>query len=153
MEQVFIALGSNLGDRSENLARAREGLADFVDIEKCSSAIETRPRYVADQPCFLNMAVSGRTALSARDLLARLKGLEKALGRTPSKRFGPRRIDLDILYFGHQVIDEPDLQVPHPRLAERDFVLLPLLEIAPDHRHPVSGKTTREMLKLLESQQ
>lgn len=153
MEEVFIALGSNLGDQSDNLARARDALSAFVQIDACSSELETRPQYVVDQPRFLNMVLRGRTDLTVRALLDRLQRLEKALGRTPTKRFGPRKIDLDILYFGHHVIDEPDLKIPHPRLAERDFVLLPLLEVAPEHRHPVSGKTTREMLKLLESQQ
>ena len=93
----------------------------------------------------------GQTALAAVELLRRLQSLERRLGRVPSPRFGPRAIDIDILYYGDEIIDRPELQVPHPRLHERLFVLRPLSEIAPDFRHPQIEKTTREMIEALNS--
>ena len=149
MADVFIALGSNLGDRVCNLEDAVLGLRDFVDLIRPSPIYETEPKYLEDQPRFLNMVVAGKTALTASDLLNRLKELEASLGRTPSERYGPRLIDLDIIFFDDQRIDSPELTVPHPNLAERAFVLRPLADIAPDTRHPVSGKSVREMLNAL----
>ena len=148
---VFIALGSNIGDREANLRRAQKALAPAVTVRDLSSVHETAPQYVADQPPFLNMVLRGATDLTPRDLLVLLKGLERDLGRTPSRRFGPRLIDLDILYYEDQIVNEVDLQIPHPRISERDFVLKPLAEIAPDRRHPITGKTTGEMLNCLVS--
>jgi 2-amino-4-hydroxy-6-hydroxymethyldihydropteridine diphosphokinase len=147
--EVFIALGSNLGDRAANLRDAEAALAPAVVVRARSSVHETPPQYVADQPAFLNMVVSGQTGLLPRELLGYLKKIEKNLGRKPSRRFGPRLIDLDLLYHGHNVVNELDLVVPHPRIAERAFVLLPMSEIAPHHRHPVTGRTTLEMLGAL----
>jgi 2-amino-4-hydroxy-6-hydroxymethyldihydropteridine diphosphokinase len=149
MVEVFIALGSNLGDRAANLRRAGERLSAFMVLYGRSSVYETAPQYLEDQPDFLNMVVSGDTDLPAAALLNALKALEKDMGRAPSQRFGPRLIDLDILYYGDQVIETPDLVVPHPRMAQRLFVLQPLCEIAPDKRHPVSGRTAREMLEAI----
>lgn len=149
MAEVFIALGSNLGDRQGTLLRAQERIAELVEIAARSKAHETDPAYVTEQPRFLNMALAGETALSAETLLVRLKEIERELGRWPAGRFGPRVIDLDILYYAEDIIDTPDLIVPHPRLAERRFVLEPLLEIAPEKRHPVTGRTTAHMLERL----
>jgi len=149
MAEVFIALGSNLGDRAANLRDAEAALAPAVAVRARSSVHETEPQYVADQPAFLNMVVIGQTNLQPRELLEHLKKIEKNLGRKPSHRFGPRLIDLDLLYHGDNVVNESDLVVPHPRIAERAFVLLPMAEIAPHRCHPVTGKTTLEMLDAL----
>ena len=149
MAEVFIALGSNLGDREDNLCRALAALAPAVTVRDRSAIHETAPQYVTDQPPFLNMAVRGETALAPHDLLVLLKDIEQRLGRTPSRRFGPRVVDLDILYFEDQIVNDAVLQIPHPRISERAFVLNPLSEIAADYRHPITGKTTTEMLKRL----
>jgi len=150
MAEVYIALGSNLGEREVNLRRAQDALAPAVAIRKISSLYETKPQYVVDQPAFLNMVLLGATQLTPRKLLSRLKEIERDLGRVPSKRFGPRLVDLDILYYEDKIVNEADLQIPHPRIAERAFVLRPLREIAPDLRHPVTGKTTAEMANLID---
>ena len=149
MTDVFIALGSNLGDRVRILELAVAGLSDFLDVTRTSLIYETEPKYIEDQPRFLNMVVAGTTALTAIDLLHRVKALESSLGRTPAERYGPRLIDLDIIFFGDERIDLPDLTVPHPSLVERAFVLRPLADIAPDLLHPVSGMSVREMLNAL----
>jgi 2-amino-4-hydroxy-6-hydroxymethyldihydropteridine diphosphokinase len=149
MAEVFIALGSNLGDRAANLRAAQAAMAPSVTIRARSSVYETGPQYVLDQPAFLNMAVKGTTRLGPNALLRRLKKIEAELGRKPSRRFGPRLIDLDILYYEDKVINDEALILPHPRIAEREFVLVPLSDIAPCHRHPVTRQTTMEMLKAL----
>jgi len=149
MERVFIALGSNLGNRQNNLDDALEALAATVRITSRSSIYETDPAYVIDQPSFLNMVVAGETGLKADPLLSEFKRIEADIGRVPTRRNGPRVIDLDILYYGDQVIETDVLIVPHPRIAERLFVLEPLCEIAPELRHPVLKVTTRELLERL----
>jgi 2-amino-4-hydroxy-6-hydroxymethyldihydropteridine diphosphokinase len=149
MERVFIALGSNLGDRQNNLDRALEALAAIVRITSRSSVYETDPAYVIDQPSFLNMVVAGETGLAADALLSELKRIEADIGRVPTRRNGPRVIDLDILYYADQIIETDVLIVPHPRIAERVFVLEPLAEIAPELRHPIMRMTTRELLERL----
>ncbi len=151
MVDVYIALGSNLGDRRENLRQAEAALSDCLDVRARSAIMETAPQYFEAQPDFLNSVMMGQTALAAVELLRRLQSLERRLGRVPSPRFGPRAIDIDILYYGDEIIDRPELQVPHPRLHERLFVLRPLSEIAPDFRHPQIEKTTREMIEALNS--
>ena len=153
MAEVFIALGSNLGDREANLREAQAAIASAVAILARSSVHETRPQYVVDQPPFLNMVLRGTTSLEPEALLSFLQKIEKNLGRKPSRRFGPRLIDLDILYHGDKISNDQYLVLPHPRIAERDFVLLPMAEIAPERRHPVTGKTTAEMLEVLRSGQ
>ncbi len=150
MAEVFLGLGSNLGDRELNLRRAEEALAPAVVIRKRSSLYETEPQYVVDQPRFLNRVLSGVTVLAPHALLAFLKQIESDLGRVPSERFGPRLVDLDILYYEDKIVNDAVLQIPHPRISERDFVLRPMLEIAPDFRHPATGETTAEMLKALD---
>lgn len=149
MTEVLIALGSNLGDREANLATAIDALSPDVIILDRSPVYETDPQYVTDQPNFLNMAVRGETALDPERLLARLKALETALGREKGRRFGPRLIDLDIIFFGDDVVEGPDIQIPHPRMAERDFVLFPLADIAPQKKHPVTGRSVSDMLAAL----
>lgn len=151
MAEIFLGLGSNLGNREENLRRAEVALAPAVVIRKMSSLYETEPQYVVDQPRFLNRVLIGVTALAPHALLAFLKQIESDLGRVPSERFGPRLVDLDILYYEDKLVNDAQLQIPHPRISEREFVLRPMLEIAPDFRHPETGRTTSEMLKALDS--
>jgi 2-amino-4-hydroxy-6-hydroxymethyldihydropteridine diphosphokinase len=151
MTEVFIALGSNLGDREANLLAAQTAMTPSVTIHERSSVHETSPQYVMEQPAFLNMVLRGATGLAPKALLCCLKKIEADLGRKPSRRFGPRLIDLDILYYGDKIFSDEVLVLPHPRIAERDFVLLPLAEIAPRHRHPVTQRTTVEMLDALRS--
>jgi len=149
MTEIFLALGSNLGDRAANLEAAIGALAPDVEVIERSPVYETAPEYVTDQPRFLNMALRGETALDPGSLLRRLKAIETALGRTPTVRFGPRVIDLDILFYGDEVVRTTDLVVPHPSMAERAFVLRPLADLAPAKRHPATGRTVREMLQSL----
>ena len=147
---VFIALGGNLGDRAAQLKAALSRLGAVMSLDTCSPVYETAPLYVTGQPAFLNQAVGGRTALAALALLERLKAIERALGRVPAEPNGPRVIDLDILYYGDAVIRQPPtLVVPHPRIAERRFVLQPLADIAPLHRDPATGMTVAGMLAAL----
>jgi 2-amino-4-hydroxy-6-hydroxymethyldihydropteridine diphosphokinase len=146
MVNVFIALGTNLGDRAANLSAARQALAPDVQVLAVSPIYETPPWGVTDQPAFLNQVVHTQTGLAPRRLLDLLKRLESELGRVPGVRYGPRQIDLDILFYGDQTLDEPGLTIPHPRLHERAFVLVPLADLAPNLRHPVTGETVVEML-------
>jgi 2-amino-4-hydroxy-6-hydroxymethyldihydropteridine diphosphokinase len=141
---------SNLGDREENCAKAlalleREG----IKIVKPSSMIETEPWGVREQQKFMNMAVEVTTDMLPDQLLRKLKEVEAELGRTETTRWGQRIIDLDILFYGDTVYSSPELQIPHLHLHEREFVLMPLSEIAPDKIHPVLKKSVREMLNEL----
>ncbi|MBK1839987.1 2-amino-4-hydroxy-6-hydroxymethyldihydropteridine diphosphokinase [Azospirillum sp. YIM B02556] len=138
---VHLALGGNLGDRAANLAEAIRRLAGAVEIDAQSALYETAPMYVTDQPAFLNMAVRGTTRLGPAELLRFLKEIEASLGRDlGGLRFGPRPIDIDILLYADRVVAEPDLEIPHPRMAERAFVLCPLADIAADTIHPVLNR-------------
>ncbi len=129
---VFLALGTNQGDRIESLRSSLKLLGGKVEIIRQSSVYETAPAYVLDQAPFLNMVVEGRTVLDPQALLRSVKDVERQVGRTPSVRWGPRVIDIDILLYGDRTWSLPDLTIPHPRLHERPFVLVPLAEIAPD---------------------
>ncbi len=149
MALVALALGSNLGDRAENLRAARQALAPDFLLGVCSGLYETEPAYVLDQPRYYNQVCQATTALSPIAALQRLKALESQLGRVPSTRFGPRLIDLDLLFYDDQVLDTPELVLPHPRLAERPFVLVPLAEIAPKLVHPRLGVTVTDLLARL----
>ena len=143
---VYLGLGANLGDRMENIRRALALLAEQVRIERLSSIYETEPWGYDEQPCFLNAVCRGLTSLVPSSLLSLTKQIELSLGRTSSFPNAPRPIDVDILLYGDLVLESPELTIPHPRLAERAFVLVPLVEIAPDLVHPLTGITLTEAL-------
>ena len=154
--KVYIAMGSNVGEKARTLRKALDMMRQSGDItlRRVSTFIETKPvggpKY---QDNYLNAVVETETTLSPEDLLALLGGIEKTLGRDRKKeeRWGPRTCDLDILLYGHEIINTPNLTIPHPRMCERMFVLQPLAEIAPTTQHPESFKTASEMLIELET--
>jgi 2-amino-4-hydroxy-6-hydroxymethyldihydropteridine diphosphokinase len=134
MPEAFIALGSNLGDRAANLTSARAALDRLLRVNAASSVYETDPWGPIEQGRYLNQVVRGTTELAPHDLLRKLHDIELSLGRDRSReqRYGPRTIDLDILIYDDLALREADLEIPHPRMMERAFVLIPLAEIAPD---------------------
>lgn len=150
MPIAYIGIGSNLDNREENCLSAIRLLSERgINLRKQSSMYETAPWGVKDQPSFINMTIEVETDKTPAELLHLLKGIEKEIGRSETTRWGPRVIDLDILFYDDLVTDEPELQIPHPHMQEREFVLRPLAEIAPDKMHPALRKTVRELLKRL----
>lgn len=146
--QIFLSLGSNLGKKKENLKQALLLLQKSgVLVVKKSSFYETGPSGVKNQPFFLNICVQAKTDLQPDELLQVCKKIEKRLGRKKRQKWGPREIDIDILFYGRRIITEKDLQIPHPRLPERKFVLVPLVEIAPNLIHPVLEKSVKQLLR------
>jgi len=147
---VYLALGSNLGQRQKNLSRALRNIATELDILKYSSIYETPPWGVTEQPRFLNQVIQGTTVLPPHALLDFLKKIERKMGRVETVRFGPRVIDLDILLYGERLVNTPRLQIPHPRMHERAFVLVPLVEIEPTLVIPGQQQTITDLLRGLD---
>jgi 2-amino-4-hydroxy-6-hydroxymethyldihydropteridine diphosphokinase len=146
---VYLALGTNLGDRPANLKQAIAALTPQLEVKAKSRIYETPPWGFEEQPRFLNQVVKANTYLDPEPLLKHLKRLEVALGRQESFPNGPRLIDIDLLFYDNLVLNKPSLVIPHPRLHERGFVLLPLLDIAPNLVHPVQQKTVEELVALV----
>jgi len=144
---IYLGLGSNQGDRLANLAAARAGLSPEIQVLKASPIYETEPWGYKPQPAFLNQALQAKTDFLPLDLLQLVKDLEIRLGRQRTFRNGPRVIDIDILLYDDSIMSLPGLKVPHPRMEERAFVLVPLAEIAPGLIHPVYRQTIQELLK------
>ncbi len=149
MEEVYIGVGSNVGDRKANLNNASCKLSEFMIVTNKSGVYETEPQYFLKQAKFLNAVLCGYTDFEPLDMLGKLKKLETLLGRVDGPRNGPRLIDLDLLYYGRRCISTDILEVPHPRIQERYFVLRPLLDIAPNLKHPISGKTVKQLISEL----
>lgn len=147
MNIVYIAFGSNIGDRGAAIEEALNLIEqNEMKIVKKSKIYETEPYGYVDQPSFLNGAVEVETNLSCRDVLERLLSIENQIGRVREFKWGPRIIDLDIIFYNNEIFDEEDLKVPHPDMQNRDFVLKPLNDLCPDYVHPILGKTIRELL-------
>ena len=149
---VYIALGTNLGERFSNLREAIKALPPGITVLAESHIYETPPWGYEDQPAFLNMVVKAETGLRPESLLKNLKQLEVELGREQNFRWGPRLIDLDILFYDNMMIDTPPLVIPHPRLHERAFVLVPLADVTPDLIHPIFQKSVSQLLAEVDRQ-
>jgi 2-amino-4-hydroxy-6-hydroxymethyldihydropteridine diphosphokinase len=151
MSQVLLSLGTNLGERRQNLRRAVRALDREMAVTAVSPVYETEPWGESDQPDFLNICLAATTTQPPRQLLKSIKQIEQDLGREETYRWGPRLIDIDIIFYDEVVVAEEGLNIPHARLADRAFVLAPLADIAPDWVHPITGKTVVEMLNAVYS--
>lgn len=151
MVESIIALGSNVGDREGNLRRAIEMVSLKMSLIRISSIYETEPMYNEEQDWFLNCVIAVETNLKPLALLQALQAIEVELGRQRTVRYGPRVIDLDILFYGDEIVFQSGLEIPHPKIAERPFVLVPLCEIRPELVHPVLKKKVSELLDSLKS--
>ena len=149
MSRVYIAIGSNVGDSRQSIAGAVAELGKYLTELRCAPIYTSRAVGYTDQPDFYNTAVSGHTVLAPRELLNVLKVIEQKVGRVQRFRWGPREIDLDIIFYDGLTMDKPDLTIPHPRFAERDFVLRPLLDLEPKLVDPRSKKKLEDILTKL----
>lgn len=147
--RVFIGLGSNLGDRLDNLERGLRILGERLELVSGSYVYETEPWGVTNQPAFLNCVVEGTTVDSPEGLLEILKETEGLMGREATYKWGPRVFDADLLFYGRRIVNLPDLKVPHPRMPQRAFVLAPMAEIAPDFVHPILGMKVEKLAELV----
>ncbi|MDD4875665.1 MAG: 2-amino-4-hydroxy-6-hydroxymethyldihydropteridine diphosphokinase [Dehalococcoidales bacterium] len=150
---VYLGLGSNLGNRQENLDMALNFLSQRLRIKKVSSVYDTEPIGNINQPRYLNLVCQASSMLAPVALLILVKGIERKLGRTVNAPDMPRPIDIDILFYGDKVKKTDELTIPHPRLSERAFVLVPLAEIAPELVHPVSGESIKKLLVKVQGKQ
>ena len=146
MKRVYLSLGSNVGDREGHLRAALDRFPPQIRVLRASALYETAPVEFTAQPWFLNQVIEGETALSPAGLLSHTAAIERDLGRTREIPKGPRTLDIDILLYNDAVVHTATLEIPHPRMTERRFVLVPLAGLAPDLRHPITGLTVREML-------
>jgi 2-amino-4-hydroxy-6-hydroxymethyldihydropteridine diphosphokinase len=151
MAKIYLGLGSNVGNRARNIYSALRCLQDEIQLDRISSLYETQPVGYSHQAWFLNLVCAGETHLSPEDLLVLAKRIEREMGREEGIRFGPRIVDIDILFYDGLIMATPQLEIPHPRLAERGFVLIPLNEIAPGLPHPRLKLSVRELLDTAES--
>jgi 2-amino-4-hydroxy-6-hydroxymethyldihydropteridine diphosphokinase len=153
MHSVIIAIGTNLGNRKENIETAIQKIKENgINIEKVSPIYETAPYGYTEQPTFLNCAIFAKTNLSPHKLLDTLLSIEKEMGRVRKIHWGPRIIDLDIIFYDNLIIDEPDLKIPHPDMQNREFVLKPINDIAPCFVHPKFCKTVKTLYRELKSE-
>jgi len=154
MDAVYLSVGTNLGDRESNLRAAFSMAAWFLHGIRASRVYQTAPLYVEDQPAYLNVMIAGMTDLGPFDLLEEIHRIENALGRDRSreKRRGPRPLDIDIVLYGDLVLNTPALTIPHPGALERAFVLVPLLDLAPEARDPLRGVPYRDALEAVRDQ-
>ena len=153
MEIIFLALGSNIENRKQHVETAIGLLREKVYDITVAPLYETKPRYFEDQQNFLNTVLRGFTDLEPRELLLFTKAVQKEVGRVERFRYGPREIDIDILFYGNKVYKDEDLEIPHPRLQERDFVLQPFADLNPNFLHPVLKKTIKALLDTLPEEQ
>src|SRR3989338_1910998 len=150
---IFIGLGTNLGDKEENLKHAIEEIKKVAEVLLCSPLYETEPIGLANQPLFYNQVLEIRTTLNPEALLLALKDIEKKLVRVPTIRNGPRSIDCDILYYENRIMKTESLSIPHLRAAERAFVLVPLCDVAPEFLDPIQKKTIHELVEELQEEE
>ncbi len=148
--EVYLSLGSNLGDRRANLKKALRLLGECLEIARVSSVYDTEPVGVGEQPRFLNLVCRVNTDIGPMQLLSLIKGIESSMGRDLSLRNSPRIIDIDIIFYGDTIIESPELIIPHSRMRERAFVLVPFAEIAPEVVHPLSGERIDELASRVE---
>jgi 2-amino-4-hydroxy-6-hydroxymethyldihydropteridine diphosphokinase len=152
LTEVYIGVGTNIGNRRDNILEAMHRISEGITIKSCSSVYETEPEGIKEQPEFLNCVIGAEVYDGPRELLRYLQDIERAMGRSVCSSGAPRIIDLDILLYGDQVINEQSLTIPHPSMANRRFVLVPLDEIAPNLKHPVLNKRITELLGELQSE-